>query len=566
MKFSLLLTLAVSLAHAQPGAAPAARRPATAPAPIDKKDRGRLEGIVVNALTGEPLRKATVTARASTSGNDGMQFGSNQDFMNGLQEGPGITVTGQDGKFVIEDVVPGRYTISATRTGFVNSQWGARTPGKLGSPLTVATAQKISDLTIRMTPQGVATGRVLDEDGDPMQGVTVQAVRFVYSQGKRVISQVTNGNTNDLGEFRLPNLPPGRLFLVAGRQNFGPRQSKVKEAYPSIFYPNAPDISSAAPLEVTAGADLRGMDFRMRKIRAFRVGGKLIGMPAGQRSNITLIPRDRGQSGMSFFGINNVQVAPDGSFEIPGVLPGAYEAHANVRGQGGPMLFARQNVDVSNEDVEGLSIALGPGLTVTGMVRVDEGELPAGSRVMVRFHSRDGNNQSNTGIKPDGSFSFGGGMTPGLYTADIASMPDGYYLKSIKIADREIGAEGIDLSNTQSATLEFVIAQGAGVITGTAQSKDGKPAVGIPVSIHPKDPALARADREKSTVTDQNGTFTFNSMAPGEYVVFAWDDAEGGAWLHPDFRQPFESDATTVKLSAQGRETIQSKSIETDKP
>lgn len=551
-------------------------RTATAPTPVDKKDRCRLEGVVVNALTGEPLRKATVTARGANSGGGPPQMMTMPDgsMMPGAQEGPATAVTGQDGKFVLEDVVPGRYTLVASRTGFVNGQWGARSPGKSGSPITLTTGQRLSDLTIKVTPQGVVTGRILDEDGDPMQGVQVQAIRFVYSQGRRVASPTNNVNTNDLGEYRLANLPPGRVFVMAGRQSFGPRNGKVKEAYPVVFYPNAPDVTAAAPIEITPGADMRGVDLRLRKVKAFRVTGRVAGMPAGQRSNVSLMPRDRQQTGLMMFGFNNAQLAPDGTFEIAGVLPGAYEARVNVRGgpggpggpgQGGPMLFARQNVDVSNEDLEGLTLTLGPGLQITGVVRVENGELPAGSRVQVRLNSRDGQNQNNNGIKADGTFEMRG-MNPGAYDVGLTNLPDGHYLKAIRAGDREVGADGIDLGNAASVAFDFLIAPGAGVVTGTAQGKDGKAAVGISVSIHPKDQALARSDREKSTLTDQNGTFTFNGMAPGEYVVFAWDDAENGAWLHPDFRKPFESDATTVKLSEKGRETIQTKSIGTEKP
>ncbi len=569
-RWLILVLVAIAAWGQPPPPPPQARIPAAATSgggnnKLDAKDRARLEGVVVNAATGEPLRKVTVTARGSSSGG-GQQFLRTQDGSIAVdqQEGPGIGVTDALGNFVIEDVAPGRYAVTAARTGFVNAQWGSRGPGKQGAPLTIAAGQKVRDLTIRMTPQGVVSGRVVDEDGDPMQGVMVQALRYVYNQGKRVAGQVNSANTNDLGEFRLPNLPPGRIFLLAVRQSFGARPAKAKEAYPVAFYPNAPDLASAEPIDVTPGSDLRGVEFRMRKVRAFRVAGRLLGMPAGQRTAVMLIPRDMRRTGVPYFGNNNAVVAPDGSFEVTGVLPGAYDAMANARSQGAPSLFARQQVDVANEDVNDLSLTLGPGLNVAGTVRADAGELPPGSRMQVRFNSADGNNQSNTNLKPDGKFSFGG-MSPGVYNADLTALPDGYYLKSVRLGDVEIGPGGLDLTNAQSAALEFVIAPGAAVVAGSVQGKDGKPVAGIAVSIHPKDPALARSDREKSTLTDQNGAFTFSSMAPGEYAVFAWDDAENGAWLYPEFRKPFESDASTVKLSSQGRETVQLKPIVTDK-
>src|SRR6476620_10712945 len=85
------------------------------PAPTKPEDFSALEGQVFNAVTGEPLGKAALTLRRVDS-----------------QPGPGAparsysATSDSSGKFSIVNIDPGKYRLSATRTGFVNAEYGAR--------------------------------------------------------------------------------------------------------------------------------------------------------------------------------------------------------------------------------------------------------------------------------------------------------------------------------------------------------------------------------------------------------------------------------------------------------
>jgi hypothetical protein len=76
-----------------------------------------------------------------------------------------------------------------------------------------------------------------------------------------------------------------------------------------------------------------------------------------------------------------------------------------------------------------------------------------------------------------------------------------------------------------------------------------------------------RRDREafyQTATTDQAGRFTFKSLVPGEYRVYAWEEAEYGAWMDPDFMKPLESRGEAVGVQEGGRHAIQVNLISAD--
>src|SRR5512147_1192825 len=108
MRFVLALGLGVIVAQAQtqppttqnlPGPASAKTEPAT------------IQGRVVRASDGSPLKKAVVMAMTSQGG----QMGPIR---------PKTATTDADGKFLLKDLEPGRYTLSATRSGFARQVYG----------------------------------------------------------------------------------------------------------------------------------------------------------------------------------------------------------------------------------------------------------------------------------------------------------------------------------------------------------------------------------------------------------------------------------------------------------
>ena len=57
----------------------------------------------------------------------------------------------------------------------MRQEFGQRGPNQPGSILSLAPGQTLQDIVFRLIPAAVITGRVYDEEGEPIAGATIQA-------------------------------------------------------------------------------------------------------------------------------------------------------------------------------------------------------------------------------------------------------------------------------------------------------------------------------------------------------------------------------------------------------
>jgi len=205
--------------------------------PTDKrKDLATLEGRAIISTTGEPVSGVSLALRALPPGTDTVKVASDAD-----------------GRFSFEEMEPGSYILSASRSGgFLAEVYGAGSPGSSGTPLTLSAGQVLTNIEFRLTPLGVISGTVVDDRGNPMSGVLVTATGAASMANRIELS-------NDAGEFRFSGLAPGSYTLMAipsegpqppaTRATTGePEQSETRLV--AAYYPSAADAAGAIPLEV----------------------------------------------------------------------------------------------------------------------------------------------------------------------------------------------------------------------------------------------------------------------------------------------------------------------------
>src|SRR5262249_9126514 len=162
----------------------------------------------------------------------------------------------------------------AQRVGYLDQGYGAPAPQIVGPPLTLAAGNTMRDVTVKLTPQSLLYGKVIDEDGDPVIGAQVQVLRVSYAGGKPHLVEAVNTNSQDDGSFVVGNLTPGRYYLSAGIRNMEQAES-VRERYITTYFPSTSDPTAASPIEVGAGAEVRNLAVRLRKSRVFTIRGRV---------------------------------------------------------------------------------------------------------------------------------------------------------------------------------------------------------------------------------------------------------------------------------------------------
>lgn len=153
---------------------------------------------MIRSQDSAPLKNATV------------QLANDSD-----QERHIATKTTADGHFLLKSVPAGQYKLKVTRNGYVDQELGQKKLGDPGATFTLRPGQRIADLVFKLGRAGVIAGKAFDEDGEPMTGVLVSAMRQVYTDGRKGFKTTNEQQTNDLGEFRVSGLAPGRYYISA---------------------------------------------------------------------------------------------------------------------------------------------------------------------------------------------------------------------------------------------------------------------------------------------------------------------------------------------------------------
>lgn len=520
-----------------------------------------VEGRVLNQITGEGVRKAIVTLESGEGRS--MQRWS--------------FITTPDGTFRAEGLPAGRYRIRSERTGFV-----ARF---LREPFSVTPGGTSHAPEIRMMPHAVITGRITDEDGDPVQGASIQASRYQYSAGRRMLMPVSSAGTNDLGEFRMHGLSPGRYIVSATRMGFGGRgsgpgpgpggppwmmaRSTEQLHYATVYHPGTVDPVAASMVDIAAGQEFRGMDLRMFKVPVVTVRGVVAGTEAAPgegarrgggpgavvyyypRSDARYLPGER----------RPAQVDPrTGKFELLGVRPGSYtliaQQHLGRNTRVGVSLL-----DVGHSDIGEVKISVTDRPNVKGTVAIEGGQTTADLKtVLLQLFPSIGFDSGQT-AHPEDSGSFEFEATPVPHRVGVLQVPAGFHLKSIEWAGQEAPGGVIDLTHGGGSELRIKLAPGVGSISGVVRNDKGDPVPSVKVTIAPESKYAAWFEMYKEAFAGPDGVFQFDNLRPGSYRVYAWESIENGAHQDAEFLKAFETQSSPVSVELGATATVHPKPI-----
>src|SRR5580765_5698135 len=523
--------------------------------------KGSFEGTVVKDPDDEPIKKAIIEMIAENQG-----------------EGGNYTATSDaEGRFKIADILPGRYRVVLERAGYVGID--SKRKRSLGWMLSIEAGQEIHDHKLHMLAAAIVTGRVLDEDGDPMANVDVSVLR---RKGKS-LEAIGSTATNDLGEYRIGGLLAGKYYLSAmplpNFQTFATRKTiagketaALQTSYLRTFYPGVVDRAQASTIELKAGMETP-MDFSLSRKHAASVRGRVLGMAPGTGGMVSLRNKE------SFTEFNSGEIGKDGKFEILNVVPGSYRITAMTVVNDKPHVES-QPLEVDTSDVEDVEFVPQPPAILRGRVRFSGKSSKAeGTSGFIFLRSTEGDDEFESGVtisgdettdssdygklKPDGSFEIKN-VRPGNYEIMFArdSQEDrNSFVESVTAGTKEFVDTGLKV-NGGAFVLDVTVSSGAGVIEGVVTGDNKEPVIGSAVVAVPEARFRKQASRYARAETDQNGRFSIRGLRPGTYSLCAWESAEeGDQYLDPDFLKTADEHGTPIKVEKSSHQRVELKII-----
>jgi len=226
---------------------------------------GVLSGTVIYADTGRPARRARIGLSA-------------------IEPRFGKTVTADDqGHFSFSDLPAGQFTLTASKPGFLDSQYGQKRLGSTqpGTPIKLVDGQKLQNVALGLARGGVITGTIVDDQGEPSFGTNVRVMRYVIRTGERVLQSAGSATTDDRGVYRIPSLSPGEYVVIAT-----PRDT-TQTAMEDVMM-RAEQVAAAAR---AGGASDQAMVEAKLAVAAAQSGGGVEDQPPATRPFITRAPR-----------------------------------------------------------------------------------------------------------------------------------------------------------------------------------------------------------------------------------------------------------------------------------
>jgi hypothetical protein len=450
--------------------------------------------------------------------------------------------TDADGRFVFTGLAPGTYRIDPRRDNF---QYIA--PGTLDQ-IALSPGDRKTGIVVRITPFSAVSGRVQNEEGDPLQNVQVNVVLPQYTADGRQMVPRGGATTNDLGEYRIFGIPSGKYFLRAATFAGQFAMPGSDESYAPTFYPGVTDASGAASMELAAGQDMRGIDFTLRRARGVSIRGRVSRPPGATFVSVSV-------SGGAIMGaFNNGTNDPDGKFEIRPVPPGAYTLTANAR-VGEKSYMAERPIQVGAADIEGIELTLAPSVDVHGLVRIEGNASVKLSQLRVNLTAPRQGNGAN--VNDDGVFLIQN-VPPVVYRPVVYS--DALFIKAVRCGTADVTDSGVDLTGGAGCDLAITLSANTAQIEGRVQDAGGKPVENAQVTLLPR--SARRDDLFRQAFTDDTGHFKMAGLAPGSYRLYAWEQVDTGAvrW-DPDFLRPFENQGQNLQLSEGDKQTVDLKPI-----
>lgn len=422
--------------------------------------------------------------------------------------------------------------------------------------VTLSEGAEVRNVVIKMQRNAKIIGHVRDRERQALAGVQVSAWRKTFQEGRPIFARAALAMTNDLGEYRLTGLSPGKYFISALQallQPHSPQQhdpGKPQFSKISLFYPNARTIDEAAPVYIQAGQEVGGIDVNLEEVETHCVSSSVTA-PGESLPQVSLMLLGMGMGGANLIGGGLVK--PGDAFEFCGLPSGQFRLMASAFvPKGGIARLAATTITVASLDRTETPLVLAPGAELAGSVIVEglkaEDPLPDGIHIRLEPVNRllSMGENVNTTVDKLGRFSFSG-----LLVDDYMIRVDApaWYVKEISDGGRDLLRQPV---TPGAANLRVVLAADGALIGGRVVDADRGVVKDAVVILAPKN------GREfLRQWVDQDGRFQFGPRPPGEYRLLALRDVSEQEAGDPDEMAAYLGAGVTVTLGPRANNQVQ---------
>ena len=485
----------------------------------------------------------------------------------------GLTAEGHDegfpvftdayGRFQFPGLTAGRYVLSVSKAGYVTTRFGAWQPLEPPVPLEVAAGAILDNVDVRLAKGAAISGRLVDEDGNPVIGASVSAERLVRSATGLKTVTIKSSTTDDLGEYRLPELATGSYVVVADPGGIGNGQGVIAIARAGgvmiggrpdvprpakVYYPSALSPAQAQILSVQPGEELTTIDMTARSVMLPHLS-ILVTDPGSTSSRIFYELRSDAHAGDAQTRRGLVRA---GEPEVIESSPGDWDLVVDAGAAGGA--YAHFTVGESDTTIR---VTLKPLVKISGRILVD-GRPPSGAaRIALEaaprgFSPRFGPMFSHVArSNPDGTFTLDVLQAPIEFS--VREAPPAWTLQSIAIGERPLPDTWLDLGSGDPITgVTLYLSTQPTDLSGTVSDPSGQLVSDDSVLVFPKNAALLSNPQRwaRWIKPDLAGHFVIRDLPEGDFYVVALRDVDDARWEVPEYLEALSPQAASVTLTA----------------
>jgi Carboxypeptidase regulatory-like domain len=550
--------LGAAIANAQPPP-PAGTAAAPSGATREAAPSGAIKGRIFGA-NGRPLIRAQVQLALAESGRS-----------------LGFASTDEEGRYEFTHLAGGDYRLSAGKFGYLVMEYGQRRAFERGTLLALADAAVLEKIDVTLPQSGVIAGRLLDENGDPVEGAMVQLFQVRFADGRRQLVPV-NGvavrTSNDLGRYRLFGIPPGE-YIVCAATNLTVSRNLTDgiPGYAPAYAPGTPNAAEARTITIDLSQEVGGVDITFVPTATATISGDVMnaaGAPPQPNGTFALSASHR--SGALATAPMRGSLDGEGEFRIKNVPPGEYVLQVSGRraAEDAEAEFAAEYITVAGRDVAGLHLRTSTGSTVTGRITFEgSGDRPRPGDVSVTTAPVDFDRAPIDGpfgrsqTTRDWTFELRGVTGPRFIR--LVREPPGWMLKAVRVNGIDMTDVPLSFGSRAEALddVEVVLTRQVSTLSGRLTDPHGQPVGGYIVAFSNDRSRWGVSSRfVRLARSSADGAFSLRGLPAGEYYVLAVDRLlEGiGEWQDPDLLESLAPSALRTTVP-EGRQVVVSPRI-----